>query len=56
MRKSRLIKGHWPQRKDRKTKITYKSEIPPRDWKYWLVVALLVIFMGVLVYVLLKAA
>jgi hypothetical protein len=56
MRKNRLIKGHWPNRKDRKTRIAYESAIPPRDWKYWLVITLLVILMGVLIYVLLKAA
>jgi hypothetical protein len=56
MRKNRLIQGHWPHRKDKNIRIPYESSIPPRDWKYWLVVALLVILMGVLIYVLLKAA
>lgn len=57
MRKNKFVTtGHWPRRADRKTKIAFKSAIPPRDWKYWLVVALLMVLMGALIYILLKAA
>ncbi|HUO58367.1 MAG TPA: hypothetical protein VMV05_09370 [bacterium] len=57
MRKTKFIRtAHWPKRKERKFKTDYQSNIPPRDWKYWLAVAFSVGLMAGLVCFLLKAA
>ena len=57
MRTGRMIRrAAWPKRRFRNRKIAYETVIPPRDWKYWVVVGALTAGMGFLTYVLIKVS
>jgi len=51
-----IRRAAWPKRKFRNRKIAYETVIPPRDWKYWVVVGALTAGMGFLTYVLIKVS